>query len=215
MTTNQNDEVFVEMPGIHQNTLVPKIIDRPLAITGMSVLQYNLSDLLGIFTFKEVITYTAASDTPHQFDVDPWAIAMLIYPNLHRIHPYLRADVEFQLRVTSQFQQVGALIVTLFQQPIDGVGFGGSSRALIAKPDILFEHPHEIINLGEDSTTTIKCPWNSAFQCLRSDKSYVQQQIQIEVLDKIKTSVGVTPISRMHVYYRLTNVQLVGYNNWL
>ena len=215
MNLNQSDTVFEEAPDISSKTLVANktTISPPLQPTGLSMLQFSAPSLLEIFTFRNSWEFDPSTETINYINLNPWDLVDSIAPFISNLHPYLRADIEIQLRLTSQFQQVGALIAYFVQQPVDAGGWGGSK--LIDTADIGFEYPHQIINFGENSTTTLRIPWNSVFQMLKKDDSAVQSIFKLLVLDKMKVATGVTAVARMQVYWRLVNVQLSGYLNAL
>lgn len=216
MTLNNNDKVFEQMPGLSQSSMAPSkgTVDKPLTGTAKMNLSFTVASLTEVFVKLDSTTYSPSTTASFSYNIDPWKVIDANVPWLYKLHPYIRANVELQIRTTSQFQQVGALIAVLLQQPSDGASFGGSTITNLST-DLMtcFEHPHELIWWGEDSVVTINAKWNSVFNMLRKDQAFDQQSLILVVLDQMKVATGVTATSKVHIFWRLTDVQVCGYNN--
>jgi len=216
MTANEQDFVFDEITGITKLSLTPSpmTIDRPLPGTSMNQFTLQVNELLSIFAYGGVRTYSPSITVSSILPINVPTFISNHFSDLGKLFRYIRCNFEVQFRLVSQFQQVGALMAVLYQQPNELNDYYFAS-SIGEEQDRWFEYPHKLIYFGEDSTTSITIPWNRNLQLQEVGDEFPHAQIGLHVLSPMRVATGVTARATLQVYTRLTNVELSGYINRL
>lgn len=204
---------------VQEGTLPPRPLegDTP-TITPLTPLYKNtpllsFTSILQVPTFVELLPFDVSTEATTSYNITPTTLAKFIFPPITDYYAGIRADVVYEFRMQSHFQQVGALLAVYYAVPDDNTDTCGGMILDGVDPMYAYEQPCKIIPFGSESNYVMYLPWSYQWNYQNFDIEDRMGVLKLHVMEKMRIALGVVPKATIQVWVRLANVELVSYRN--